>query len=95
MVGGLQSLISLSQPPDWVVPRWVTRWNRTYHLNESELFIKEKLPLGSDYCRIVLPFADEEFGNIADPYAHRFIPDPQSLAEIEIYKKLGPRQNVR
>jgi 4-amino-4-deoxy-L-arabinose transferase-like glycosyltransferase len=95
VVGGLQTPISISQSPDWVVPRWVTRWNRNYHLNESELFIKEKLPLGSDYCRIILPFADEEFGNIADPYAHRFIPDPQPLAEIEIYKKLGPRQNVR
>jgi 4-amino-4-deoxy-L-arabinose transferase-like glycosyltransferase len=95
VAGGLQSPISLSQSPDWVVPRWVTRWNRNYHLNESELFIKEKLPLGSDYCRIILPFADEEFGNIADPYAHRFIPDPQPLAEIEIYKKLGPSENDR
>jgi hypothetical protein len=94
VVGGLQSPISLSESPDWVVPRWVTRWNRTYRLNESELFIQEKLPLASDYYRIVLPFADEEFGNIADPYAHRFIPEPQPLAKMVIYRKKSPSPNV-
>lgn len=95
VVGGLQGNISLSRPPDWVVSRWTTRWNRTYHLNESELFIKKKLHLATDYERIVLPFADEEFGDIADPYAHRFIPEPQPLAKMVIYKKLGLHQNVR
>jgi len=90
VVGGLQSPISLSRPPDWVVPRWITRWNRTYRLNESELFAKEKLPLAKDYERIVLPFADEDFGNIADPYAHRFIPEERPLAKIIIYRKKTP-----
>jgi 4-amino-4-deoxy-L-arabinose transferase-like glycosyltransferase len=90
VIGGLQGPIASSRPPEWVVPRWVNRWNRSYHLNASEIFIKEKLNLASDYYPIVLPFADEEFGNIADPYSHRFIPEVQPLAEIVIYRKKAP-----
>ena len=37
VLGGLQGNISLARPPDWVVLRWYTRWNRDYHLNESEV----------------------------------------------------------
>jgi len=95
VVGGLQGNISLARPPDWVVPRWETRWNRTYHLNESEVFIREKLSLASDYCLINLPWADEAFGNRPDPYSHHFIPVAKPLAELVIYRKLQLRSYVR
>jgi hypothetical protein len=94
VIGGLQGPIASSRPPEWVVPRWTIRWNRTYRLNESELFIQEKLPLASDYCQIVLPFAEEAFGNIADPYEHRFIPEVQPLAQIVIYRKKAPSPTI-
>lgn len=91
VVGGLQGKISIPRPPDWVVPRWETRWNRAYHLNESEIFVREKISLASDYRLIQLPWADEAFGNRPDPYSHHFIPVAQPLAEVVIYKKLqGP-----
>jgi hypothetical protein len=90
-VGSLQGNISIPRPPDWVVPRWETRWNRAYHLNECETFVREKLTLAADYRLIILPIADEAFGNRPDPYAHHFIPVTKPLAEVVIYRKL-PRQ---
>ena len=95
VVGGLQGNISIARPPDWVVPRWETRWNRAYHLNESEIFIREKLSLTSDYRSIILPVADEAFGNRPDPYSHHFIPVAKPLAEVVIYRKLQLRSYVR
>ena len=91
VVGGLQGKVSISRAPDWVVPRWEVRWNRFYHLNESEVFIREKLPLASDYLPIILPVEDEAFGNNPDPLSYRFIPAARPLAELAIYKKLQPR----
>jgi hypothetical protein len=90
VVGGLQGKVSVSRAPDWVVPRWETRWNRAHHLNESETFIWEKLPLASDYFPIILPCEDEIFGNNPDPFTHRFIPAARPLAEVVIYRKLRP-----
>jgi hypothetical protein len=90
VVGGLQGNISPSRPPDWVVPRWDVRWNRAYHLHESEKYIKEKLSLASDYQAIPLPCADETFGDNPDPYSHRFIPSAKPLAKIIIYRKIRP-----
>jgi len=95
VVGGLQGNISLARPPDWVVPRWETRLNRSYHLNESEIFIREKLSLASDYRLINLPWADEAFGNRPDPYSHNFIPAAEPLAEVVIYRKLQIPPYVR
>ena len=95
VVGGLQGKISLTRPPDWVVPRWETRWNRSYHLNDSELYIRDKLSLATDYRLINLPWADEAFGNRPDPYSHHFIPVAQPLAEVVIYKKLQVPSYVR
>jgi len=95
VVGGLQGKISLPRPPDWVVPRWETRWNRSYHLNESEIFVRERISLVSDYRLINLPWADEAFGNRADPYSHHFIPVAQPLAEAVIYKKIQPPSYAR
>ena len=36
VIGGLQGHISLSRPPDWVVPRCEIRYNRDYQLQDSE-----------------------------------------------------------
>ena len=95
VVGGLQGNISIARSPDWVVPRWETRWNRAYHLNESEIYLREKPSLASDYHLINLPWADDAFGNRPDPSAHHFIPVAKPLAEVVIYRKLQPRPYVR
>jgi len=94
VIGGLQGTISLDGSPAWVVPRWETRWNRAYRLNDSELFIKDKLSLASDYQPITLPCADEPYGNRPDPYSHRFMPEADPPARLVIYKKLRPRPYV-
>ena len=94
VIGGLQGHISPSRPPDWVVSRYEIRYNRDYQLQDSEKFIREKLSLAADYQAIMLPWEDEPFGNRADPYYHRFVPAARPLAQVVIYKKLTPRQNV-
>ena len=94
VIGGLQGHISPSRPPDWVVSRYEIRYNRDYHLQDSEKFIREQLSLAADYQAIILPWEDEPFGNRADPYYHRFVPADRPLAQVVIYKKLTPRQNV-
>jgi 4-amino-4-deoxy-L-arabinose transferase-like glycosyltransferase len=94
VIGGLQGSISLCESPSWVVPRWDTRWNRVYRLNDSELFIKEKLSLASDYQPITLPCADEIYGNRPDPYCHRFMPQTEPLAHLIIYRKRSPGHHV-
>jgi hypothetical protein len=94
VIGGLEGHILPSRPPDWVVSRYEIRYNRDYHLQDSEKFIREKLSLAADYQAIVLPWEDEPFGNQADPYYHRFVPAARPLARAVIYKKLTPRQNV-
>jgi hypothetical protein len=94
VIGGLQGHISPSRLPDWVVSRYEMRYNRNYQLQDSEKFIRENLSLAADYQAIILPWEDEPFGNRADPYYHRFVPAARPLAQIVIYKKLTPRQNV-
>ena len=73
-----------------MVSRWETRWDRTYHLQDAEKFIREQLSLASDYQPITLPYADEMFGNNPDPSNHRFIPEAEPLTQIVIYGKLRP-----
>jgi hypothetical protein len=84
--GGLQGrLPEAGELPKFVVKRWHTRWNRRYDLTKSEAFILG-LRLAGDYEPLVLPFADEEFGNRADPYYHRFVPDQPPLNQLIIYR---------
>ncbi|MCK9376074.1 MAG: glycosyltransferase family 39 protein [Syntrophobacterales bacterium] len=87
VIGGLQGNIAIPSSPDWVVPRWETRWNRVYHLNYSEIISRAKLSSNSEYYPLVLSFEDEAFGNIPDPYEHRFIPLAQSRHKMVVYKK--------
>jgi hypothetical protein len=94
VIGGLQGKVSISRDPDWVVPRWETRWNRFYHLNESERFIQEKLSLASDYYPIILPCEDEAFGNNPNPYSYRFVPAAEPLPDVVIYRKRTPGWHV-
>jgi len=91
VLGGLQGNIKLDQPPDWMVLRWYTRWNRAYQLNESERLIQEILATTPGYAPVVLPFEDQVFGNNPDPYEHRFIPAENPLPPVVIYKKLASR----
>lgn len=87
VVGGLQGGVSLAKPPDWVVERWETRWNRKYELNESERYIKSRISLIREYQIIRLPWEDEAFGNRPDPYYHRFVPTAHPLTSLTIYHK--------
>jgi hypothetical protein len=90
VIGGLQGKISPARPPEWMVSRWELRWDRTYHLQDAEKFIREQLSLASDYQPITLPYADEMFGNNPDPSNHRFIPEAEPRTQIVIYRKLRP-----
>jgi hypothetical protein len=90
VIGGLQGNVSPSRSPDWVVPRWVVRWNRAYHLHDSEIYIKDKLSPFAGYQAIPLPCADETFGNNPDPYSHRFIATDRPLVKVMIYRKSRP-----
>jgi hypothetical protein len=89
VLGGLQGWANLpTKPPDWIVKRWYTRWNRDYVLNASEAYILNNLRLPQDYQRVIMPWEDEIFGNRADPYYHRFIP-PEPMIRMVIYRKKG------
>jgi len=88
--GGLGGPIVETQPPDWLVPRWYTRWNRQYDLNESEVLIRQLLAHSTDYRPIILPAEDEIFGNQPDPFFHRFIPPIESIAPLIVYEKNPP-----
>jgi hypothetical protein len=86
VLGGLQGRVpGPGELPKFVVKRWHTRWNRSYDLIKSEAFILQ-LRLAVDYEPLVLPFADEEFGNRADPYYHRFVPETPPLNQLIIYR---------
>lgn len=86
VLGGLQGRVpNPGELPKFVVKRWHTRWNRRYDLIKSEAFIMN-LRLAVDYEPLVLPFADEQFGNRADPYYHRFVPETPPLNQLIIYR---------
>ena len=69
VIGGCRAKFHLSRPPDWVVPRCETRWNRNYHLNDSEKFIRTSFSLAADYQADNVAGEDEAFGNQPDPYS--------------------------
>ncbi len=87
VLGGLQGPTLLTRPPDWMVLRWDTRWNRHYDLNEPEILIRQLLSHGNDYRPVILPGKDEIFGNQPDPLYHRFIPPMELLAPLVVYEK--------
>jgi hypothetical protein len=90
VLGGLQEPSPITQPPDWLVLRWYTRWNRQYDLNESERVIRQLLSQPGDYRPVTLPYEDEIFGNQPDPYFHRFMPPIESLSPLVVYEKISP-----
>jgi hypothetical protein len=92
--GGLQGHLHLTRPPDWLVPRWYTRWNRQYDLNASEVLIRQLLSHTTDYQRVALAGEDEIFGNQPDPYFHHFIPPMESLPPLVIYEKKSPSRHT-
>lgn len=90
VLGGLQGTISLKRPPDWLILRSFTRWNRKYDLNESERVTRHLLAQPNAYRAITLPYEDEIFGNIPDPFYHRFIPPIEPSPPLVIYEKKSP-----
>jgi hypothetical protein len=87
VVGGLEGEINFpGETPDWVVRRWHTRWDRNHELNKSEEYVNN-LSLSTDYETLALPYEDEIFGNRADPYYHRFLPESEPINQIIIYRK--------
>ena len=90
VLGGLQAHSTMQQLPDWLVPRWVLRWNRQRDLNESERVIRQLISQSGDYKRLTLPHEDDVFGNRADPFFHRFIPPIESISPIVIYERTSP-----
>lgn len=93
VVGGLQGHIPLSPPPDWLVLRWYTRWNRHYDLNESEKLIRQLISDPTKYQRVVVAAEDEIYGNRADPYFHHFVPRTEPLSPIVVYEKISPARH--
>ncbi|MFZ5451694.1 MAG: ArnT family glycosyltransferase [Thermodesulfobacteriota bacterium] len=94
VLGGLEGRVPAKEkPPQWVVQRWHTRWNRQYRLNDSEAFIRRKLRLPVDYEALVLPFEDEAFGNRPDPYFHRFLPEASPMNRLTIYRLRSNNDN--
>ena len=88
VLGGLQGDVpSWGASPDWVVKRWDIRWDRNYELIKSEKFILDNVRLTTDYEALTLPYEDEVFGNRADPYYHRFLPETEPINQIIIYRK--------
>ena len=92
VLGGLQGHSHLTRPPDWLVPRWYTRWNRQYDLNASEALIRQLLSHTTDYQPVPLAGEDEIFGNQPDPYFHHFIPPMESFSPLVIYEKKSRAQ---
>jgi len=93
VLGGLKGPIPLTRPPDWMVLRWHTRWNRYYDLNEPEVLIRQLLSNSTDYQPVILPAEDEMFGNQPDPLFHRFLPPVVSTAPLVVYEKKLPAQH--
>lgn len=88
VLGGLEGEVDLpGRTPDWVVRRWHSRWDRNLDLNKSEQYILDNLRLTTDYVALALPYEDEIFGNRADPYYHRFLPETEPINQIIIYRK--------
>lgn len=90
VIGGLQGHLPQTPPPEWLVLRWYTRWNRQYNLNESEQAIRHLLSQPGAYRAVTLPGEDEIFGNQPDPYFHRFMPPIESVAPLVVYEKNPP-----
>ena len=87
VIGGLEARVPpKGKPPQWMVKRWHTRWNRQYRLNDSENYIKRQLRHPENYETIVLPFEDEAFGDRPDPYFHRFLPEASPMNRLTIYR---------
>jgi hypothetical protein len=94
VLGGLKGHTLLPRPPDWIVLRWDTRWNRHYDLNESEILVRQLLSHAKAYRPVILPGKDEIFGNQPDPLYHRFIPPRELLAPLVVYEKNSPAQHT-
>ena len=94
VIGGLQEHTPMSPPPDWLVLRWYTNWNRHSDLNESERVIRQLIAPPGAYQPITLPYEDEIFGNDPDPLFHRFIPAIESLPPLVIYARKLPTHSA-
>jgi hypothetical protein len=87
VMGGLEGrLPAADKPPDWVVRRRYTRYNRNA-LPKSEDYVRTQLRLDQDYHPTVLTCPDERFGNIPDPDYHRFIPPTEPVGKVVVYRK--------
>jgi len=93
VIGGLQGNSLITPPPEWLVLRWYTRWNRQYDLNDSEHAIRQLLSEPGAYRAVTLSGEDEIFGNQPDPYFHRFIPPIKSVAQLVIYENQLPAKH--
>jgi hypothetical protein len=89
IVGGLEGSITEGTSPDWVARHPHTQWNRKHKLQQAEVFIKDKILPSKDYEAVFLIYEDAVYGNIPDPYHHRFTPPTEFLAPLTIYRKLS------
>lgn len=88
VIGGLQGPAPLrGKTPDWVVKRHYTRRNRELMLNASESAALEYIGRSLEYEAITLPCPDEMYGNRADPYYHRFIPEGEPYQHLVVYRR--------
>lgn len=88
VVGGLSGRVPKpGELPDWVVKRRNTHSTRKRTLTPSEDFIAKHLRLDEDYQALELPEADENYGNRADPYYHRFVPPAPPFPRLIIHQR--------
>lgn len=73
--------------PEWVVKRCVSRTDRDGFLVQSDDVSLHHLDLQRDYDRLELDFADEMFGNRADPYYHRFVPQEEPYQKLVVHRR--------
>ncbi len=73
--------------PEWLVKRCISRTDRDGFLLQSDDAILNKLDLENDYDRLELDFADDQFGNRADPYYHQFIPNEAPYQKVVVYRR--------
>ncbi len=88
VLGGLQGRVPPpGNLPRWVVKRHISRRFRENTLSKTDDYILNQVPLGEEYEPVILPHADETFGNRSDPYWHRFLPPAPPYIPLVIYRQ--------
>ncbi|MCX5893664.1 MAG: glycosyltransferase family 39 protein [Deltaproteobacteria bacterium] len=89
VIGSLQGRLPANASPEWVVKHYPTQWNRDHDVHQAETFIRRNVIASKDYKVVAVIYEDEIYGNIPDPYHHRFLPLREPLGPATIYRKIS------